>query len=76
MKTVNGEELDLENDYDFLMLCNDFIVDILKCADKYEWSSEKIDIKDKDKKKFNSSKYDLFYFRNHGYVCRRRRSCY
>ena len=36
MKAVNGDELDLENDYNFLMLCNDFIVDILKCADKYQ----------------------------------------
>lgn len=68
MKAVNGKELDLKNDYNFLMLCNDFIVDILKCADKYQWSSEKINIKEKDVKKFNSSKYNLFYFRNHGYA--------
>lgn len=68
MKAVNGEDLDLENDYNFLMLCNDFIVDILQYADKNKWSSEKIDIKEKDIKKFNSSKYDLFYFRNHGYA--------
>lgn len=68
MKAVNEEKLDLKNDYNFLMLCNDFIVDILRCADKYKWSSEKINIKEKDVKKFNSSKYDLFYFRNHGYA--------
>ena len=76
MKAVNGEELDLENDYNFLMLCNDFIVDILKCADKYQWSSEKIDIKEKDIKKFNSSKYDIFYFREHGYATVINRSLY
>ena len=68
MKAANGEKLDLKNDYNFLMLCNDFIVDILRCADKYRWSSEKINIKEKDAKKFNSSKYNLFYFRNHGYA--------
>lgn len=68
MKAVNGEKLDLKNDYNFLMLCNDFIVGILKCADKHQWSSEKIDIKGKDIKKFNSSKYDIFYFRAHGYA--------
>lgn len=76
MKAVNGEELNLENDYNFLMLCNDFIVDILKCADKYQWSSEKIDIKEKDIKKFNSSKYDIFYFREHGYATVINRSLY
>ena len=76
MKAVNGEELDLENDYNYLMLCNDFIVDILKCADKYQWSSEKIDIKEKDIKKFNSSKYDIFYFREHGYATVINRSLY
>lgn len=76
MKAVNGEELDLENDYNFLMLCNDFIVDILKCADKHQWSSEKIDIKEKDIKKFNSSKYDIFYFREHGYATIINRSLY
>ena len=58
------------------MLCNDFIVDILKCADKYQWSSEKIDIKEKDIKKFNSSKYDIFYFREHGYATVINRSLY
>lgn len=68
MKAVNGKEVDLKNDYNFLMLCNDFLVDILRCADKYKWSSEKINLKEKDAKKFNSSKYDLFYFRNHGYA--------
>ena len=76
MKAVNGEELDLENDYNFLMLCNDFIVDILKCADKHQWSSEKIDIKEKDIKKFNSLKYDIFYFRDHGYATVINRSLY
>ena len=64
------------NDYNFLMLCNDFIVDILKCTDKYQWSSEKIDIKEKDIKKFNSSKYDIFYFREHGYATVINRSLY
>lgn len=68
MRSVNGEELDLTNDYNFLMLCNDFIVDILKYADEYQWSSEKINIKEKDMNKFGSPMYDLFYFRNHGYA--------
>ena len=61
MRSVNGEELDLTNDYNFLMLCNDFIVDILKYADEYQWSSEKINIKEKDMNKFGSPMYDLFY---------------
>ena len=76
MKASNGEELDLENDYNFLMLCNDFIVGILECADKYKWSTEKINYKEKDLKKLNSSKYDLFYFRNHGYATTINRSLY
>lgn len=68
MKDVSVEELDLKNDYNFLMLCNDFIVDILKYADKYQWSSERITLKEKDVKKLDSPNYDLFYFRNHGYA--------
>ena len=68
MKAVTGEDLNLENDYNFLILCNNFIVDILKCADLNEWSSEKIDIKEKDKNRFDSQKYDLFYWRDHGYA--------
>ncbi len=68
MKAANGEDVDIENDYNFLILCNNIIVDILKCAEKYNWSSEKIEIKEKDKNRFNSSKYDLFYWRKHGYA--------
>ena len=68
MKDVSVEELNLKNDYNFLMLCNDFIVDILKYADKYQWSSERITLKEKDVKKLDSPNYDLFYFRNHGYA--------
>lgn len=68
MKASNGEEISVINDYNFLMLCNNFIVDILRIADKSNWSSENITIKDKDKHKFEQNKYDLFYFRNHGYA--------
>lgn len=68
MRAANGEDVDIENDYNFLMLCNNVIVDILKCAEKYNWSSEKIEVKEKDKNRFNSSKYDLFYWRSHGYA--------
>lgn len=76
MKSANGEIVDLENDYNFLMLCNDIIVDILQYADKYQWSSEKINIKEKDIEKFKSSKYDLFYFRDHGYATTINKSLY
>lgn len=76
MRAVTGEDLDLKNDYNFLMLCNDYIVDILKLADLKQWSSEKIDIKQKDIKKFNSQKYDLFYWRKHGYATSINKSIY
>lgn len=55
-------------DYNFLMLCNNYIVSILEQADLKKWSEEKMDFKDKDKKKLESNKYDIFYFRNHGYA--------
>lgn len=58
---------DLINDYNFLMVCNDYIVSILQEADKKGWANTKLELKEKDKKKFKSKKYDIFYFRNHGY---------
>ena len=50
------------------MFCNDFTVDVLNCADKLNWSSEKIKLKNEDKNNTKFHKYDLFYFREHGYV--------
>lgn len=76
MKATNGEKIDIEQDYNFLILCNNIIVDILKYATEHNWSSEKIDIKERDKNKFNSSKYDLFYWRTHGYARVINRSLY
>lgn len=76
MRAVTGEDLDLKGDYIFLMLCNNYIVDILKLADLKQWSSEKIDIKQKDLEKFNSQKYDLFYWRKHGYATPINKSLY
>ncbi len=76
MRAVTGEDLDLEIDYKFLMLCNDFIVDILKVADSKAWSSEELNIKERDVKKFNSQKYDVLYWREHGYATAINRSLY
>lgn len=56
------------DDYNFLMLCNNYIVSILEQADLKKWSEEKLDLKEKDKRKAMSEKYDIFYFRNHGYA--------
>ena len=50
------------------MFCNDFIVDVLNCADKLNCSSEKIKLKNEDKNKTKLHKYDLFYCREHGYA--------
>lgn len=58
----------IDADYNFLMVCNNYIVSILEEADKRKWSSENIKFKDKDKGKVNSNKYDIFYFRNNGYA--------
>lgn len=68
MKQNKFSETNCIVDYNFLMVCNNYIVSILELADKNKWSSEKIDFKDKDKAKVASSKYDLFYFREHGYA--------
>lgn len=76
MRASNGEDLDLEIDYNFLILCNNYIVDILKTADSNGWSNEKLDIKERDLEKFNSKKYDIFYWREHGYATAINRSLY
>ncbi len=76
MKASNGEEVSIEKDYQFLCLCNDFIVDVLKSADYYKWSEERIKLKEKDIKKAQSTKYDLIYFRNHGYAKQINKSLY
>lgn len=68
MKKIKKKKLNIQIDYNFLMFCNDFIVDILNCADKLNWNSEKIKLKNEDKNKAKLHKYDLFYFREHGYA--------
>lgn len=68
MRAANGEDFDIENDYNFLMFCNDFTVKILQTADKNKWSAQHIRIKEKDQEKFMLGKYDLIYWRNHGYA--------
>lgn len=62
------KKLNIQIDYNFFMFCNDFIVDVLNCADKLNCSSEKIKLKNEDKNKTKLHKYDLFYFREHGYA--------
>ena len=59
---------DFINDYNFLMVCNDYIVSILQEADERGWANIKLEFKEKDIKKRDSNKYDIFYFRNHGYA--------
>lgn len=56
--------------YNFLMSCNNVLVSILKQADenKDKWKSIRIDIKDKDLKKWQSGNYSVEYFRTHGYA--------
>ena len=44
---------DLLNDYNFLMVCNDYIVSILEEADKKGWANTKLELKEKDKKNLN-----------------------
>lgn len=60
--------MNIENDYNFLIMCNNYILNILKAADKLKWSEAKIDFKPKDIKKAKDGAHDLFYFRNHGYA--------
>jgi len=61
---------ELIKNYNFLMSCNNVLVSILKHADKNKdkWKSTKIDIKDKDLKKWQSGNYSVEYFRTHGYA--------
>lgn len=56
--------------YNFLMLCNNILVSILKYADanNHKWKSTKIDVKDRDLKKWQSGDYSVEYFRTHGYA--------
>lgn len=56
--------------YNFLMLCNNILVSILKHADtnKCKWKSTKVNVKDKDLKKWQSGDYSIEYFRTHGYA--------
>ncbi len=67
-KKVDKSNMNLMVDYNFLIVCNNYIVSILKKADELKWSSEKINFKEKDKKKAKSGKYDMYYFRDHGYA--------
>ncbi len=75
MKNIILED-DLLMDYNFLMICNNFIVSILKKADIKQWSSERLDIKSKDQKKFDSKQYDIFYWQAHGYATTINKSLY
>lgn len=65
---VNDE---LIENYNFIVSCNNIIVDILKYADSHkDWKETKLDLKEKDIKKWNSKKYNIDYFRKHGYAKR------
>lgn len=58
----------IEIDHNFLIVCNNYIVSILEMAEKYKWSSTKINIKEKDKIKLKKCDNEIEYLRNHGYA--------
>ena len=61
MSKENGKK------YNYLIYCNNMIISLLKRADNKKWCSINYKIKEKDYNKWKSKKYDLSYFRVHGY---------
>lgn len=56
---------DLSDKYDFIVICNNILVSILKQAGKKQWESEEFNIKKEDIDKFENC--DLEYWRKNGY---------
>lgn len=60
---------ELIENYNFIISCNNIIVNILKYADSHkDWKETKLNLKEKDIDKWNSKRYTLNYFRKHGYA--------
>lgn len=55
----------LSNEYDFIVICNNILVSILKQAQKKQWESEKFTINKEDIDNFEN--HDLEYLRKNGY---------
>ena len=51
--------------YNFIIICNNILVSILKQASKKHWENEKFTIKKEDVERFEN--YDLEYWRKNGY---------
>lgn len=63
MKNLLSDEL--ANKYDFIVICNNILVSILKQASKKHWENEKFTIKKENIDDFE--KHDLEYWRKNGY---------
>ena len=59
---LEGEELENHN---YIILCHNFMLSLLKRANRRDWHSFKIDVKKKDEEEWK--KHDVEYWRLHGY---------
>lgn len=53
--------------YGFLIYCDNLLASILEISSKEQWCNVELNIKEKDKNKWESDKYNIGYFRTHGY---------
>lgn len=65
---MNKNNTNIKVDHNFLIVCNNYIVSILKMAEKNKWSSIPINIKEKDKIKLKKCDNEIEYLRKHGYA--------
>lgn len=64
MKKLYLEDDELRN-HNYLILCHNIMLSVLKRADRKDWHSFKIDLKEEDKSEWNN--HDIEYWRLHGY---------
>ena len=65
---MDKNNTNIKVDHNFLIVCNNYVVSILKMAEKYKWSSIQINLKEKDKIKLEKCDNKLEYLRKHGYA--------
>ena len=59
---LKGEELE---NYNYIIMCHNLMLSLVKRANRHDWHSFKIDIREKDKEEWE--KHDIEYWRLHGY---------
>ena len=59
---LEGKEL---INYNYFIMCHNLMLSLVKRANRHDWHSFKINIREEDREKWE--KYDIEYWRLHGY---------